>query len=101
MMHFMRNRDRSAPVLGVTLFLILILAAASAVAGPLFQWEIRSETATITLVGSIHVGKADFFPLAAPFEDAFTAADALAVEVNMIDPARRTEGRVRRKRALR
>ena len=72
---------------GGLLVLILILAAASAVAGPLFQWEVKSETATITLVGSIHVGKPDFFPLAAPFEEAFTASDALAVEVNMADPA--------------
>ena len=79
---------RSTTVLrGALLLLVLVLAAASAAAGPLFQWEVKSETATVTLVGSIHVGKADFFPLATPFEDAFTAADALAVEVNMADPA--------------
>ncbi len=69
------------------LLVFLVLVAASAAAGPIFQWEIKSETATLTLVGSVHVGKADFFPLDASYEEAFTAADALAVEVNMIDPA--------------
>ena len=82
MMSFFRPRG------GVLLLtVVLVLAATSVAAGPLFQWEIQSETATLTLVGSIHVGKADFFPLADPFEEAFTAADALAVEVNMADPA--------------
>ena len=82
-----RRPGRFPPVRGVLFWLILVLAAAPTAAGPLFLWEIRSETATVTLVGSIHVGKADFFPLAAPFEDAFTAADALAVEVDLADPA--------------
>ncbi len=43
--------------------------------------------ATIAMTGSIHVGKPDFFPLAAPLEQAFRDADALAVEVDVEDPA--------------
>ncbi|MBU8870356.1 MAG: TraB/GumN family protein [Gemmatimonadales bacterium] len=77
-----------------TVLVFLVLVAASAAAGPIFQWEIKSETATLTLVGSIHVGKADFFPLAASFEDAFTASDALAVEVNMADPANMQQAQI-------
>jgi uncharacterized protein len=80
-----RGRRMSAPAL--ILLSILVLAVAPAAAGPLFMWEIQSETATVTLVGSIHVGKPDFFPLETPFEEAFAGADALAVEVDMGDPA--------------
>jgi uncharacterized protein YbaP (TraB family) len=67
---------------------VLLLTALSqlAVAGDkLYMWQVESETATVTLVGSIHVGQADFFPLAAPFEEAFAAAPVLAVEVDMTD----------------
>ena len=75
------------PARFVFLCLVVILAAAPAVAeiatAPIFQWQVKSETATITLVGSIHVGKPGFFPMADPFEKAFAASDALAVEVDM------------------
>jgi uncharacterized protein YbaP (TraB family) len=78
----------------VRLFLFTFLAATILVAAgplqagdnPLFMWQVKSETATVSLVGSIHVGKPDFFPLAEPFETAFTDAPALAVEVDMTDP---------------
>ena len=67
----------------------LLVAACSTQAGekPIFMWQVKSETATVSLVGSIHVGKPDFFPLAEPFETAFAAAPVLAVEVDMGDPA--------------
>jgi uncharacterized protein YbaP (TraB family) len=78
----------------VRLFLFTFLAATILVAAgplqagdnPLFMWQVKSETATVSLVGSIHVGKPDFFPLAEPFETAFTDAPVLAVEVDMTDP---------------
>ena len=77
------------------LFLFTFLAAAILVAAgplqagenPIFMWQVKSETATVSLVGSIHVGKPDFFPLAEPFETAFSDAPVLAVEVDMTDPA--------------
>jgi len=67
----------------------LLVAACSTQAGekPIFMWQVKSETATVSLVGSIHVGKPDFFPLAVPFETVFAAAPVLAVEVDMTDPA--------------
>ncbi len=77
----------------LTLFALLavtyLVAACGAVAEekPLFMWQVRSETATVSLVGSIHVGKPEFFPLAEPFEKAFADAGVLAVEVDMTDPA--------------
>ena len=77
------------------LFLFAFLAATILVAAgplqagenPIFMWQVKSETATVSLVGSIHVGKPDFFPLAEPFETAFSDAPVLAVEVDMTDPA--------------
>ena len=68
---------------------VLVTAAGQAAAGAqaLFMWQVKSPTATVSLVGSIHVGKPDFFPLAKPFETAFAAAPVLAVEVDMGDPA--------------
>ena len=72
----------------------VIVAALTALAAPaaraadkLYMWQVSSETATVTMVGSIHVGQPDFFPLAEPFEKAFAAAPVLAVEVDMTDPA--------------
>lgn len=68
-----------------------LLLAASALpvsAGePLYLWRIAGERATVHLTGSIHVGRPDFFPLAPALEEAFAAADALAVEVDVEDPA--------------
>jgi uncharacterized protein YbaP (TraB family) len=78
------------PIILVILLAVAFLAAAcGAVADekPIFMWQVQSETATVSLVGSIHVGKPDFFPLAEPFETAFAAAPVLAVEVDMADPA--------------
>ena len=72
--------------------LLIVLAAVtlvpSAWAGePLFLWQVAGEHATVSLTGSIHVGRTDFFPLAEPLEQAFAASDALAVEVDVADPA--------------
>lgn len=73
---------------GGVLVLWLVVVAQTATAGDrLFMWQAQSGTATVSMVGSIHVGQADFFPLAAPFEEAFAAAPVLAVEVDMTDPA--------------
>lgn len=71
----------------VTVLLIVLVQSAALAGDKLYMWQVKSETATITLVGSIHVGQPDFFPLADPYEEAFTAAPVLAVEVDMTDPA--------------
>jgi uncharacterized protein YbaP (TraB family) len=83
------NRTRLTRLSLFTILAVAFLAAACvAVADekPLFMWQVQSETATVSLVGSIHVGKPDFFPLAEPFEKAFADAPVLAVEVDMTDP---------------
>ena len=77
---------RRFPVLFAVL--LLVSAALPSFAGqPLFLWTVKGPHATVAMTGSIHVGQPDFFPLAAPLEQAFKDADALAVEVDVEDPA--------------
>src|SRR5512141_2753649 len=46
-------------------------------------WKVTSPTATVYLLGSIHVVEKGMYPLAKPVEDAFAASKILAVEVNL------------------
>lgn len=47
-------------------------------------WEVKSDTATIYLVGSIHVANDDTYPLQQKLLDAFAISDAIAVEVDVV-----------------
>jgi hypothetical protein len=71
------------------LVLIVILygwwGQASAAVQPPF-WMVSSERGTVYMLGTLHVGKPDFYPLPAPVENAFQEAAALAVEVNLMGP---------------
>ena len=80
------------PAARFALTLTAVLLAGTAVlpahgAEPVFLWQVEGEGATVTLVGSIHVGQPDFFPLPEVFESAFADAGALAVEVDITNPA--------------
>lgn len=75
-----RSVRRLVPVLAT-----LALLASPARGAPLFLWEASGPQATVTMVGSIHVGKPGFFPLPAPYEEAFNRSAVLAVE---LDPGR-------------
>ena len=50
-------------------------------------WEVKSATNRVYLFGSIHIAKADFYPLPAAVDDAYQQADTLAVEVDPTDPS--------------
>lgn len=78
-------RHRAAARLFPVLVSLLGMAP-SAEAAPLFLWEAAGPRATVTMIGSIHVGQPDFFPLPAPYEAAFAAAQVLAVEVDIMSP---------------
>jgi uncharacterized protein YbaP (TraB family) len=80
------QRHRAAARL-FPLFVSLLGLAPPAGAAPLFMWEAAGPRATVTMIGSIHVGQRDFFPLPEPYEKAFATAGALAVEVDMTSPA--------------
>lgn len=48
-----------------------------------FLWEIKSDKGTVYLLGSIHMGKKDMYPLPTEMELAFAHSDTLVVEVKM------------------
>ena len=51
--------------------------------GTQFFWEIRSDSATVYLLGSIHVGKESFYPMADVIENAYNKSDYLVGEINL------------------
>jgi uncharacterized protein len=53
-----------------------------------FMWEIRSDSATVYLLGSAHVARADLYPLDSAIENAFDRSQYLGVEldINSVDP---------------
>lgn len=59
--------------------------ALSAKSQPVFAWTVKSKTAQVVLLGSIHVASADTYPLDPRIEKAFGAADTLVLETDM-DP---------------
>lgn len=66
--------------------LIIFLAACSnlyAANDKAFFWQLRSATATVYLMGSIHLATEDFYPLREVIYDAFDTSDSLVVEINI------------------
>ncbi len=48
-----------------------------------FLWEIKSDSTTVYILGSIHVGKKEFYPMDKTIEDAFKESNNLVVEVDI------------------
>jgi uncharacterized protein YbaP (TraB family) len=48
-------------------------------------YEVRSETSTVYLFGTVHVGTRAMYPLSPQVEEAFAASGALALEANPLD----------------
>ncbi|HEY9104491.1 TraB/GumN family protein [Chitinimonas sp.] len=69
------------------LLLLALACTALSAHAKLFLWEAERDGQRVWLLGSIHVGKADFYPLATPIENAYKEADTLAVEADISDPA--------------
>lgn len=61
--------------------------AATAQAAKGVLWEIKSKTNTAYMFGSIHLAKAEFYPLPKAVEQAYQRAQHLVVEVDVSDPA--------------
>ncbi len=59
---------------------------ATAQSRPAF-FEVSSNTGKVYVLGSIHMGRKDFYPLPAVVEDAWKASKSLAVEADASDPA--------------
>jgi uncharacterized protein len=60
-------------------------AKAPATASRGLFYEVRGDNATVFLLGSVHVGKRQFYPLDAPIESAFAKADTLVLEIDLTD----------------
>ncbi|MFC4160799.1 TraB/GumN family protein [Chitinimonas lacunae] len=69
-----------------TLWLLLLLGSAMSAHAKLFLWQAEQEGRKVWLLGSIHVGRADFYPLAEPIEAAYRNTDTLVVEADVSDP---------------
>ncbi len=48
-----------------------------------FMWKLTSETATVYMLGSIHLGQKDMYPLHATIEKAYDESDYLVVEADI------------------
>lgn len=48
-----------------------------------FLWQVKTATATVYLLGSVHFMKKDAYPLSRVIEDAFDRSDTLAVEADI------------------
>jgi len=64
-----------------------VLPAATDAAQKHFLWKVTGPKGVVYLLGTIHAGKADFYPLPSIIEDSFTKADALIEEIDLSQPA--------------
>lgn len=76
------------PVKPWALIVASCLAAGGAVAQPLFLWHATRDGAEVWLLGSVHVGSDDFYPLDPRIEAAFAGADTMVCEIDLTDPAK-------------
>lgn len=80
-------------ILSLLISAFMLLGTAASAQPPSTQpaigvlWEVKSATNTAYLYGSIHIAKADFYPLPAAVEAAYRQADTLVVEMDPTDPA--------------
>jgi uncharacterized protein YbaP (TraB family) len=51
-----------------------------------FLWEAKSGGNTVYMLGSVHLGSYDIYPLSKDILNAYAASDALVVELNILDP---------------
>ncbi len=59
---------------------------ASDIGQKLFCWKVSGPQGVVYLLGTIHVGRADFYPLAPIIETSFKQADTLITEADLIEP---------------
>jgi hypothetical protein len=52
-----------------------------------FLWKVTGPKGVVYLLGTIHVGKADFYPLPSIIEDNFKKADTLVEEIDLSEPS--------------
>jgi len=70
-------------ILTIVCVLFALTAAAEASNDRALFWQIRSDSATVYLLGSIHYADESFYPLREEIERAFAVSDHLVVEINI------------------
>jgi uncharacterized protein YbaP (TraB family) len=82
-----RRWSASAGILALPLMLFLGAPPATASEGPF--WKVSGASGTAYLLGSLHFGTAEMYPLSNPVNAAFQSADRLVVEIDIgaVDPA--------------
>ena len=75
----------TARFIRLLLISLLVLVTLAAKAGGSFLWEAEKEGRRVFLLGSIHMGKPDFYPMPEPIEAAYRQADQVAVEADISD----------------
>jgi len=78
----MKPLARSAAAL---LFAILAFLGSTPALAVSYLWEVSSLTNRVYLFGTVHAGKASWYPLPAAVEDAFEASRFLVVEADVTD----------------
>lgn len=68
-------------------FAVLAALAAGSAAAQNLLWEVTSLSNRVWLFGTVHAGRADWYPLPRTVEDAFESAPALFVEADITDAA--------------
>ena len=80
----MKRMKRTTAALALGLVFLLWSPACMAGDGPLFFWEIQGHGNTMYLLGSVHFAEESLYPLDSRITDAFDRADALVVEVDVM-----------------
>lgn len=73
----------------ISTMLIILVSCSSNIKDPLaggemMFWEVSDDDSSVYLLGSIHFGKADFYPLPDVVEQAYQNSETLGVEVNLL-----------------
>ncbi len=86
----------SLPAILILLFFTAAMPAPARAEGEKhFLWQVRTPTATVYLLGSVHLMKKEAYPLSPVIEDAFARSDTVAVEANINDIGEETLARLR------
>lgn len=89
--HFRLRRPRRGLLVSLAVGLVVVCLASAVTAQTLpqpnktFLWTVASATATVHLLGSVHVASPDLYPLDSRIETAFQRAQTLVLETSL-DP---------------
>lgn len=79
---------RKLVIIGI--MLVLLVSCSSKVKDPLaggemMFWKVSDDDSSVYLLGSMHFGKADFYPMPEVIENAYASSDLLGVEIDILN----------------